>query len=160
MDVFESIGIGQLALRLCVAVIAGGILGLNREIHGKSAGPRTHALVALGGALAAMLTLQLRDGYYVPQLDALSRVIQGTLTGIGFLCAGVILRVNEGRTIGLTTAATIWTCAVIGLLCGLGHWPIIAIATALVMIVLVLGNPAERALIRIFKREPGDENKT
>ena len=98
-----------------------------------------------------MLTLQLRDGYYVPQMDALSRVVQGILTGIGFLGAGVILRVNEGRTVGLTTAATIWTCAVMGVTCGLGHWSIVAISTAIVLVVLILGNPAERFLTGVFK---------
>jgi putative Mg2+ transporter-C (MgtC) family protein len=154
MDPLETIGTGEITLRLVVAVVVGWLLGLNREIHGKSAGPRTHGLVALGAALAAMLTLQLRDGYYVPQMDALSRVVQGILTGIGFLGAGVILRVNEGRTVGLTTAATIWTCAVMGVTCGLGHWSIVAISTGIVLIVLILGNPAERFLTGVFKKEP------
>lgn len=153
MNPLEALGLKELIFRLTIAVVVGSILGLNRELHGKSAGLRTHALVALGGAIAVLLVLQGHGNLIEADANALSRVIQGTLTGIGFLGAGVILRNAQGQPAGLTTAATVWVCAIIGLLCGLGYWVMIAVSTGLVLAVLVFGHFIERIGVRFFKRE-------
>ena len=160
MNPVEALGIKELIFRLTIAVVVGGILGLNRELHGKPAGLRTHALVALGAAIASLLVLSGHGNLVEADANAVSRVIQGTLTGIGFLGAGVILRDAEGHPSGLTTAATIWVCAIIGLLCGLGYWVMITISTVLVLSVLVFGHFIENVGIRFFKREkpPTDDD--
>src|SRR6202521_5797602 len=121
----------QTALRLGAALIVGAILGLNRELHGKPAGLRTHALVSLGAAVATIVALKSPGGSLSVDQNAIGRVVQGILTGIGFLGAGVILRDPNGHVTGLTTAATIWICAVLGLVCGLGYWHVLAITVGL-----------------------------
>ncbi|MDP9099569.1 MAG: MgtC/SapB family protein, partial [Verrucomicrobiota bacterium] len=80
----------ETALRLGAALVVGALFGLNRELHGKPAGLRTHALVSLGAAAAALLILRAPDGRLTADPNAISRVIQGILTGVGFLGAGVI----------------------------------------------------------------------
>jgi putative Mg2+ transporter-C (MgtC) family protein len=142
----------ETALRLSAALIVGTILGLNRELHGKPAGLRTHALVSLGAALAVIMVLRSADGSLAADQNAVSRVVQGILTGVGFLGAGVILHDPNGHISGLTTAATIWICAVLGLVCGLGHWVILGTAVVLIAISLISGRPLERLAERIFKR--------
>jgi putative Mg2+ transporter-C (MgtC) family protein len=142
----------ETALRLGAALIVGALFGLNRELHGKPAGLRTHALVTLGAATATALILRTGDGHFVTDANAISRVVQGILTGVGFLGAGVILRDPAGHVTGLTTAATIWMCAALGIVCGLGLWFILGITVALTTIILLLGRPLERLAERIFHR--------
>jgi putative Mg2+ transporter-C (MgtC) family protein len=142
----------ETALRLGAALIVGALFGLNRELHGKPAGLRTHALVSLGAAAVVILILRTPDGHLTADANALSRVVQGILTGVGFLGAGVILRDPAGHVTGLTTAATIWVCAVLGLICGLGHWVVLGITVALTTITLLLGRPLERLAERLFHR--------
>jgi putative Mg2+ transporter-C (MgtC) family protein len=154
MDPIDAIGIGQVCGRLAVAVLIGGVFGLNRELHGKPAGLRTHALVTFGGALATMLTLKSYPAGTGIDPNALGRIIQGILTGVGFLGAGVILRDRVGHVTGLTTAATIWVCAGIGIVCGLGYWSLVGIAVVLVFAILSFGRPIELAAERLFKRLP------
>lgn len=115
---FSDVGeITVLVVRLLLAVMLGGILGMEREHHGKAAGIRTHMLVATGAALFI----------YIPQHagiseSEMSRVIQGVITGIGFLCAGTIFKSEENKEVsGLTTAAGIWFTAAIGIAVGLGR---------------------------------------
>jgi putative Mg2+ transporter-C (MgtC) family protein len=146
-------GNGEIAVRLGAALIIGSALGLNRELHGKPAGLRTHGLVSLGAAVAAIVSLGFPGESKAMDPNAISRVLQGILTGIGFLGAGVILRDPNGHVTGLTTAATIWICAVLGVVCGLGHWPVLGIALALTVIALALGRPAERLAERLFHRK-------
>jgi putative Mg2+ transporter-C (MgtC) family protein len=99
-------------LRLCVAALAGVALGLNRDLHGKPTGVRTLGLVAIG---AALIVLGLSRG----ESADTSRVIQGIVTGIGFIGAGVIIRPGQGEQIqGLTTAACVWVTACFGAACG------------------------------------------
>ena len=145
-------GIEETAVRLGAALILGGMLGLNRELHGKPAGLRTHALVSLGAAIATIVVLESPDRSLVIDPNAIGRVVQGILTGIGFLGAGVILRDPNGHVTGLTTAATIWICAVLGIVCGLGYWSILAIALGLTAFALLFGRPLERLAERLFKR--------
>jgi putative Mg2+ transporter-C (MgtC) family protein len=142
----------ETALRLGAALMVGGVLGLNRELHGKPAGLRTHALVSLGAAVATIIVLKAPDGSLAADQNAIGRVVQGILTGVGFLGAGVILRDPMGHVTGLTTAATIWICAVLGTVCGLGHWGILGIAVGFTVFALLLGRPIERLAERLFKR--------
>ena len=142
----------EIAVRLGAALLVGGMLGLNRELHGKPAGFRTHALVSLGAAVATIVALKSPDGSLLIDQNAIGRVVQGILTGIGFLGAGVILRDPIGHVTGLTTAATIWICAVLGIVSGLGYWPVLAITIGLTAFTLFLGRPLERLAERLFKR--------
>jgi putative Mg2+ transporter-C (MgtC) family protein len=143
---------GEIAVRLGAALILGSALGLNRELHGKPAGLRTHALVTIGAAAATLVPLKAMGNLSMIDANAVSRVLQGILTGIGFVGAGVILRDPTGHVTGLTTAATIWICAVLGIACGLGHWAVVAIALGMTVLALVLGGPVERLAERCFKR--------
>ena len=125
----------DIILRLGAALLIGAVLGLNRELHHKSTGIRTLGLVALGSAIAVLAVAQ------DPAADT-SRVIQGVITGIGFLGAGVILHDSTGVHVqGLTTAAAIWATATIGVLCGLGAWHILAVAIVRTVVLLFVGGP-------------------
>ena len=146
-------GNGEIAVRLGATLILGSALGLNRELHGKPAGLRTHGLVSLGAAVAVIVSLGFPGDSKSIDPNAVSRVLQGILTGIGFLGAGVILRDPNGHVTGLTTAATIWICAVLGVACGLGYWSVLGIAVGLTVIALVFGKPVEHLAERFFKRK-------
>jgi putative Mg2+ transporter-C (MgtC) family protein len=145
MDIIEII------VRAGAAVLAGAALGLNRDLHGKPTGIRTLALVGLGSAVAVMAVSDSHD------VSAVGRVIQGILTGIGFLGAGVIIRNTEGRQIhGLTTAACAWLTACIGVTCGAGEWRIVLVSVFLAFLVLIVGGPLEKALHSRLS-QPGDD---
>lgn len=121
-------------LRTITAVILGGIVGIQREKVGKPAGLRTHMLVSLGTAVVVLACIG--GGM---DMDGLSRVIQGVVTGIGFIGAGTILKLTQDREIqGLTTAAGLWMTAAIGVAVGLGALGLAVIATVLTVIVLSL----------------------
>lgn len=145
-------GNGEIALRLGAALLLGSAIGLNRNLHGKPAGIRTHGLVSLGAAVAVIVSVGLPGESKSMDANAISRVLQGTLTGIGFLGAGVILRDPTGHVAGLTTAATIWICAVLGVACGLGYWAVLGTAFALTILLLALGGPIEYLAERLLKR--------
>ena len=155
MNPIDTIGIQQMILRLSVAALVGGAVGLNRELHGKAAGVRTLGLVTLGAAIATMITAQPQSGGVVGDPNVIGRIIQGIMTGIGFLGAGVILRDGVGHVTGLTTAAAIWVCAALGIVCGLGYWEVVGVSVGLVLLVLLLGRSVELAAERIFKRHRG-----
>ncbi|MFG6416435.1 MgtC/SapB family protein [Roseateles sp. DC23W] len=133
-DVPDAEQVTRILIRMLLAAVLGGLLGYERESKGKAAGIRTHMLVAMG---AAMFVL-------VPELDGMqvadmSRVIQGIVTGIGFLGAGAIVkRASEEDVQGLTTAAGIWMTAAIGVACGLGRETTAVLATLLALGVLAL----------------------
>jgi putative Mg2+ transporter-C (MgtC) family protein len=121
-------------LRVFAAVLLGAIVGIERERAGKPAGLRTHMLVSLG---TAVVVIACQDSGM--SLDGLSRVIQGIVTGIGFIGAGTILKLNEQREIqGLTTAAGLWMTAAIGVAVGLGVLGLAVIGTLVTVLVLVL----------------------
>lgn len=149
----------EIAIRLGVALVVGSALGLNRELHGKPAGLRTHGLVSLGAAVATMVAFRSPDNSLIADPNAIGRIVQGILTGIGFLGAGVILRDPTGHVTGLTTAATIWMCAVFGIVCGLGYWLILAVALGLTALVIFFGRPIERFAERCFKRWQTDRTQ-
>lgn len=119
-------------VRLLVAALLGGLLGLEREQSGKPAGIRTHMLVCMGAALFILIPEQTGIS------DAeMSRVIQGVISGIGFLCAGsIITRQNDLLATGLTTAAGIWFTAAIGIAVGLGREQTAVLCTLLAWVVL------------------------
>jgi putative Mg2+ transporter-C (MgtC) family protein len=130
-------------IRLTAATVIGGAIGLDRELHGKPTGIRTLGIVGLGSALV-VLASQHAGG---ADANAGSRVIQGVITGIGFLGAGVILRNPGGKRVhGLTTAAAIWLTACIGVACGVGAWPLVVTSIVLVAVLLSIGKPLERAI--------------
>jgi putative Mg2+ transporter-C (MgtC) family protein len=139
----------QIAMNLGAAWLAGGIIGAERSFHGRAAGFRTHALVAIASAAAAMVSMAptFSPGLFpgdTARLDP-TRLAQGVMTGIGFLGAGVIFK--EGVNVqGLTTAASVWATAAIGLLFGLGENPVGVVATAAVLLTLV----ALRGIEEIF----------
>ena len=131
-------GMLEPALRIAAAVLAGGVVGLNRDLHGKPTGIRAHALVALGAALFVMAS----TGYGIADSDGnmVSRVIQGVVGGIGFLGAGVILRGDDGRRIfHVATAASIWVTAALGVACGLGAFRLVVVSIIAVALILVFG---------------------
>jgi putative Mg2+ transporter-C (MgtC) family protein len=136
-------------LRLVAAVLCGGMLGFNREVRRKPAGLRTHALVSLGAAAVTTTMLGLSVGPAGLDPNPVSRVIQGVVTGIGFVGGGAILRDVRGGSIrGLTTAATIWVATVLGIACGAGEWPTTLIVAVLAIVTLVAGRWADVAVHR------------
>jgi len=121
-------------VRVFAAVLLGAVVGIERERAGKPAGLRTHMLVSLG---TAVVVIACQDTGM--SLDGLSRVIQGMVTGIGFIGAGTILKLNEQREIqGLTTAAGLWMTAAIGVAVGLGVLGLAVIGTVVTVLVLFL----------------------
>src|SRR6187455_3518275 len=131
-DLPDIIEFTRLILRLAIAAALGGLLGWERERSGKAAGARTHMLVSTGAALLVLVPQQM------DMSDAdLSRVIQGIVTGVGFLGAGTILKgTSEQNVQGLTTAAGLWFTAAIGITAGLGREASAVLSTLLALIIL------------------------
>jgi putative Mg2+ transporter-C (MgtC) family protein len=133
----------EILSRLGAAALVGAGIGLNRHLHHKSTGLRTLSLVACGSAGLVLAALHAAGG--ASHVDAMSRVIQGLMTGVGFIGAGVIIRNPASDKIhGLTTAAAVWMTAALGALCGTGEWKIIAALSLIVTVVLLIGGPLER----------------
>jgi putative Mg2+ transporter-C (MgtC) family protein len=132
----DLVQLTRITARLGMAVLLGGVLGIQRERVGKAAGLRTHMMVALGSAVFTVAPLEAGM-----ELEGLSRVIQGIAAGIGFIGAGTILKKAEEEEIkGLTTAASLWLTAAVGMAVGAGRlWlPLIAVLLAF-FILQVLG---------------------
>jgi putative Mg2+ transporter-C (MgtC) family protein len=140
--------------RLLAAVIAGGLIGFEREEHRHFAGLRTHMLMCLGSALFIIAPQE-----FGVSTEAVSRVLQGLLAGIGFLGAGTILKLQDLRQVkGLTTAATLWVTAGIGACLGLGlFWPAV-IAVALTWVVLLIMRRVEPWIDKLDTRRPRGDN--
>jgi putative Mg2+ transporter-C (MgtC) family protein len=137
----DARGVVRVVIRLFAALVAGGIIGYQRERAGKAAGLRTHMLVALGTTLFVIGSAEVGMAH-----DALSRVVQGLATGIGFLGAGAILKNENERSIsGLTTAAGIWMTAALGVVIGLGQLGTAAIGVLFAWVVLA-------TLVRLERR--------
>ena len=122
----------EMILRLLLAAALGAIIGYQRERAKKTAGLRTHVLICIGAALFTIASI------YGFAADDTARVAAGVVAGVGFLGAGAIIRGGEGVLAGLTTAATIWSVAGIGLAAGAGLYLASVVATALVLIVLLI----------------------
>ncbi|MFA5311410.1 MAG: MgtC/SapB family protein [Candidatus Omnitrophota bacterium] len=141
----------QIITRLVLAVVLSGLIGLERQMHKRTAGLRTHILVSLGSCLIMLTSLYVFDIYKeITKLDP-SRIAAGVITGIGFLGAGTIIRDREGVR-GLTTAASLWVVAGIGLASGCGFKKAAIYATVLSIIVLFFLRYIEKY---IFLKESG-----
>ncbi|OBR46181.1 MgtC/SapB family protein [Paraburkholderia tropica] len=139
-DLGDSANVIQLVVRLTVALILGGILGFEREMAGRDAGLRTHMMVSVGSALFVLVPLQA--GF---SQDNLSRVLQGLVSGVGFLGAGAIMKLNAEREVrGLTTAASLWFAAGVGVASGLGR-EATAILSVTVALLILSGTRAFKA---------------
>ena len=151
-------GLLEIVLRLCAATVFGAAIGLNRDLHGKATGVRTLGLVALGAAAIVVAAADLAPvGTTDP--NVISRVVQGILTGVGFIGAGVILHSNnEHQVRGLTTAACVWLTACVGVICGVGHWPVLLATVGLAFLVLLIGHPFERYCEGRWGRDPKGPN--
>ena len=136
--------LGIVAIRVIAAVLLGGFLGIERERAGKPAGFRTHMLVCLGTAVVVLACTEAKMS-----VEGLSRVVQGIVTGIGFVGAGSILKLSESREIkGLTTAAGLWMTAIIGISVGLGALGLAVIGTLLTLLVLGLEHMLDSRIAR------------
>ena len=122
----------DMILRLLLSAVLGAVIGYQRERAGKQAGLRTNILICVGAALFTIVSIYGFDA------DDTARVAAGVVTGIGFLGAGAIIRSGEGILAGLTTAATIWAVAGIGLAAGAGLYAASAVATAIILAVLLI----------------------
>ncbi|MEW6008425.1 MAG: MgtC/SapB family protein [Candidatus Omnitrophota bacterium] len=137
----------QVIIRLILSVILGGLIGVEREMRKRSAGLRTHILVCLGATLIMLTSLYVFDIYKnIAQVDP-SRIAAGVITGIGFLGAGAIIQAGDSVR-GLTTAATLWIMAAIGMAVGCGFYMAASITTVLVLIVLLAIRSIEYYFIR------------
>lgn len=131
----------EVIVRLGTAALIGAAIGVNRDLHHKPSGLRTLSLVGLGSALAVMVAEASSDP------GAVARVIQGVITGIGFLGAGVIVReATQSKVHGLTTAAATWLTACLGCAAGAGLWLPTLTAMALAAFILLLGGALEKRI--------------
>lgn len=133
--------------RMALAMVLGYAIGFERDRRGKSAGERTFALIALGTAGIVAVGAEISG-------DAISRVIQGVVAGVGFLGAGLIFQREQGMILGLTTAAAVWAVAAIAVLAGVGAYLSSIAAAALVLLVLELGKIPG---LRWVERRSGDD---
>lgn len=124
----------EIIIKSITAIILGSMIGLERETHNHPAGLRTHALVCYGATIVMMIGLHLQKNI---DINATSRLIQGVITGIGFIGAGAILR-DGNKVRGLTTAATVWVTASIGLAVGIGMI-VEAVIITMHMLLLLIG---------------------
>jgi putative Mg2+ transporter-C (MgtC) family protein len=139
----------DLILRLILCVVLSGLIGFERQMHRRTAGLRTHILVSLGSCLIMLTSLYVFAIYKgIANVDP-SRIAAGVITGIGFLGAGTIIRESEGVR-GLTTAASLWVVAGVGLAVGCGYLKAAVYATLLALVVLYFLRRAEGVM---FGRE-------
>jgi putative Mg2+ transporter-C (MgtC) family protein len=146
----------ELTQRLLLAAALGAIIGIEREFRQKSAGLRTNILIAVGSALFTVMSYELADAAGADP----SRVAAQIVTGIGFLGAGAIMRTDSGVH-GLTTAATVWVNAALGVAAGGGEYQLALIGTAVTLAVLLVLHPLEAVLDRLWARwrPPNQEHR-
>jgi putative Mg2+ transporter-C (MgtC) family protein len=124
----------DILVHLVVAMVAGGLIGLERSYYGRPAGFRTHTLVCMASSLLMLVTIYQRDWFSGAMIDTVrvdpTRMAQGIMTGIGFLGAGVIMK-ERASIRGLTTAASIWITAAIGILAGVGLYKALTVVAIL-----------------------------
>jgi putative Mg2+ transporter-C (MgtC) family protein len=133
-----------------LAVLLGGAIGLERELRGKPAGLRTNVLICLGAAVFTIISERMAEGH----ADSITRIAAQIVTGIGFLGAGAIIQ-DRGSVHGLTTAATIWLVASIGMACGAGLYKFAIVTTIIAIVVLIGFEQLEQPLKRYVKnRKP------
>lgn len=135
--VLRTFSFGVIALRLLGALLCGAMVGLDREMRNKKAGLKTHVLVCLGAALCVIVSECIILGRDGVTTDA-TRIAANVVTGVGFLCAATLMTRGNGSLHGLTTAAGLWTTAVIGLACGTGWVEVALLASAIVLLVFAI----------------------
>lgn len=139
-DPFAALPWPVMLMRMVFAVLLGGMIGWEREIHTKAAGLRTHILISLAACLFTLLAFELMsidtEGREYLRMDPL-RLIEAVTAGVAFLAAGSIIT-SGGKVHGLTTGASMWMCGAVGLACGLGKLPLALLATAVAIVVLWL----------------------
>ena len=133
------------------AACLSSIVGLEREVHGQPAGLRTHMILGVGAALAAMLSISYSQFLSSPDLPSdPGRIVAQVVSGVGFLGAGAIMKM--GVTVkGLTTASSLWTTAIIGIACGSGYYSLAGFTTCVVFIILTIINRAEDYFLTTYK---------
>ena len=134
---------------IILAVMLGGAIGLEREIRGKVAGLRTNTLICLGAAIFTIISKQIACGIATEVSSA--RIAAQIVTGVGFLGAGAIIR-DTGGIQGLTTAATIWMVASVGMACGAGFY-MLAVASSIIALIVLLGLTPIEKLVGSFRRK-------
>ena len=139
---------------MLVSTVLGTLVGFERQIGRKPAGLRTHALVCIGSTMFVLVTRHAVDAIGGPNLDP-TRIIHGVITGVGFLGAGSIIR-TQGYVHGLTTAASIWMVAAIGVAAGVHAYPLAVIGTVLALLILEGFRWAERRLVGDANGDSGD----
>ena len=138
-NIFEQINFHSF-VPLVAAVVLGGLIGLEREIHKKPAGLRTNILICMGAA-----TFMLIADKMLASPDAISRMTAGIVTGVGFIGGGAVLR-DRASIYGVTTAATIWVVTSIGIACGMRLYEIAVAVTLLSLLVLVVLSPLDKKI--------------
>lgn len=141
----------DMLLRLGIAMFSGVFIGINRDLHNKPAGLRVLALVAVGSCAVTMGSLLALSDKGMEAREGMFRTVQGILSGMGFIGAGVILRgmrPDEEQVTGIATAASIWVSCILGILAGLGEWLLGGLTFGVTMLILTLGHQLER----VFKR--------
>lgn len=143
--------IGTITVRLLLAAVMGGAIGIEREWRRRPAGLRTHILVAVASALFAILTLEIVHAEII-QGEAIRtdpiRMIEAVTAGVAFLAAGTIIQ-SRGNVQGITTGAGLWLAGAVGVACGLGLWSIALLAVAIgLLVMIVLGKLEQKALKR------------
>ncbi len=140
-----------IAVRLVLAILLGGLIGLHRELHGKPAGLRTHILVCVGSTLFTLISIAFSG-----EADA-SRIASNIVVGIGFLGAGSIFR-SHSHVSGLTTAADLWVVAAIGMAVGMNYWWAAVTTTVAVLVVLTLGKWSSKYISAWAKGRPDNDS--
>lgn len=141
---------GAIALRLLGALLCGMLVGVDREMRNKRAGLKTHVLVCLGAALCMIVSECIILGREGVTTDA-TRIAANVVTGVGFLCAATLINRGNGSLHGLTTAAGLWTTAVIGLACGSGWLEVGLLAAVLVLLVFAVLGRADAYITNISR---------
>lgn len=155
IQLLHPVSTGEMLFRLILAIGLGSIIGWEREVDNKPAGLRTHMLVSLGSAMLVMTAVQ--TGMVQETADTISRIIQGIVTGIGFLGAGEIVSVSRAESgqmqiRGLTSAAATWVSMAIGIAVGCGLWEMGLFATLVTFLILWGFKQLETAIVRGFRR--------
>lgn len=143
---------GQIVFRLVVSVLLSSLIGFERELRGRAAGLRTHILVGLSSCLLMLVSIFVAHSLGSEHIFDPGRIAASVVTGIGFLCAGTIMRFGASVK-GLTTAASLWAVAALGLAIGVGFYVAACIATILILITLFLLSQFEIAISRTKKSQ-------